>query len=190
MARRRPRPAHPRLSTTTAGVLARSALIIGLVVVASCLVLAATLDGRTDAVKQDMSKQAAAHAALYSAKGALPTDNSLCLLCHANFTKETIVADHIEHGITCVHCHGISFEHMDDETSRTKPDILFGRAEVAPFCRRCHDDHQEPAKVAAFLGEWKSKTRPNGRVILEQATCTDCHGEHVILKVPVVTDGS
>ncbi len=166
-----------------------------LVAIATCglllgvcyLVLGQDIRERTEVVKQEMAKDAAAHAALRGADGRPPKDNSLCLLCHANFREETLVTDHTKGGITCTHCHGISFEHMDDETSRTKADIMFGRAEVAPFCQRCHEGHQEPDKVAAFLAEWKSKTRPNGRVILQQAMCTDCHGEHVILKVPVVT---
>ncbi len=168
-----------------------------LVAIATCglllgvcyLVLAQDILERTDAVKQEMAREAAAHAALRGSQGALPEDNSLCLLCHANFREETLVTDHTKGGITCTHCHGISFEHMDDETSRTKPDIMHGRAEVAPFCQRCHGAHAEPDKVAAFLAQWKSNTRPNGRLILDQATCTDCHGEHAILKVPVVTGG-
>ena len=40
--------------------------------------------------------------------------------------------------------------------------------------------------MAAFLAEWKGKTRPNGRLILQQATCTDCHGTHVLMAVPVI----
>ncbi len=32
----------------------------------------------------------------------------------------------------------------------------------------------------------RGKTRPSGRPILQQATCTDCHGTHVIMAVPVV----
>ncbi len=159
----------------------------GLSLGVSYLVLGQDIHEKVGAFKRETTEQAAAHAALRGAKGKLPKDNSLCLLCHANFKEEPLVAAHIKDGITCAHCHGISFEHMDDETSRTKADIMFGRAEVAPFCRRCHEGHQEPDKVAAFLAEWKSKTRPNGRVILQQAICTDCHGEHVILAVPVVT---
>ena len=189
-----PCPAIPRLSRITAGTPARSALITALaacalLIIGSYLLLAAGVHGKTESVKREMAAHAAAHAALHGAKGELPTDNSLCLLCHANFKQETLVAAHIKEGITCAHCHGISYEHMDDETSRTKPDIMFGRAEVEPFCGRCHGEHSQTEKVAQFLAEWKTKTRPNGRVILQQATCTDCHGEHVILAVPVVRDG-
>jgi len=47
---------------------------------------------------------------------------------------------------------------------------------------------RSPEEVAAFLDDWQGKTRPNGRLILRQAMCTDCHGEHGIMAVPVVTN--
>lgn len=173
----------PRSPTPLAYLLA-----IGLVLAGICAVTAQKLHDRADRVKREIAKAAARHASLRGAKGVLPEDNSLCLLCHANFRDEELAARHLGQGITCAHCHGISYEHMDDETSRTKPDILFGRAEVAAFCRRCHSQHQRPEKVAAFLNEWKGKTRPNGRLILQQAMCTDCHGEHAIVTVPVLNE--
>ncbi len=116
----------------------------------------------------------------------LPRDNSLCLLCHMNFGGEELVVQHISEGVTCARCHGVSAEHRNDETSRTKPDVLFGRAEVARFCRKCHKKHKRPSRVAAFLAEWQGRTRPNGRLILPQAMCTDCHGTHVIMAVPLL----
>jgi len=119
-----------------------------------------------------------------------PGDNSRCLLCHMNFQAEELVAQHLVQGITCADCHGASSEHRNDETSRTKPDILFGRAEVAPSCLACHEEHKYPDRVAAFLEKWVGKTRPNGRLILRQAMCTDCHGIHVIMAVPVMGDGA
>jgi len=164
------------------------ALGAGLLLTAIGGVVAQRLLERAERVKRQMAKAAAKHASLRGSKGLLPDDNSLCLLCHANFRDETLVTTHLQRGITCAHCHGISYEHMDDETSRTKPDLLFGRAQVAGLCRRCHSEHQQPEKVAAFLEDWKSKTRPNGRLILRQAMCTDCHGEHALASVPSVTD--
>jgi len=151
--------------------------------------LAQTLQERSEQVKREVAEEAVKHAALRGSQGALPGDNSLCLLCHANFRDEEIVTVHLQQGITCAVCHGISFEHMNDETSRTKPDFLFGRAQVAAFCERCHGPHAEPEKVQAFLNEWKGKTRPNGRLILQQAMCTDCHGVHALPSAPVMTGG-
>lgn len=144
---------------------------------------------KTARFKQEMIARAAEHAALRGAKGVLPEDNSLCLLCHANFKDELLVVEHLDEGMSCAYCHGICYEHMDDETSRTKPDFLYGRAQIKPFCEICHEAHANPDKVQEFLDEWKGEVRPNGRLILAQATCTDCHGEHVITAVPVITPG-
>ncbi|UCG39259.1 MAG: anion permease, partial [bacterium] len=80
----------------------------GLALAASALVLAQTIADRTETVKQEVAKDAASHAALCGSAGALPQDNSLCLLCHANFRAEPVVTDHLAQGITCAHCHGIS----------------------------------------------------------------------------------
>jgi hypothetical protein len=159
-----------------------------LLLIAICVTVAQELHERAERVKREIAEAAAEHASLRGSEGALPNDNSLCLLCHSNLREEELVTTHLAQGITCAHCHGISYEHMDDETSRTKPDILFGRAEIAAFCSRCHGEHEAPEKVAAFLDEWNGKTRPNGRLILRQAMCTDCHGEHVILTVPVLSE--
>jgi hypothetical protein len=156
-------------------------------IAAGAIALAQSLQERTDQVKREIAEEAAKHAALRDSAGALPGDNALCLLCHANFRDEELAAVHLQHGVTCAVCHGLSFEHMNDETSRTKPDILFGRAQVAAFCTRCHEDHARPDKVAAFLAEWKGKTRPNGRLIFQQAMCNDCHGTHALPSAPVLT---
>jgi cytochrome c5 len=154
---------------------------------AGAAALAQGLHERTARVKRRLAKEAQAHAALRGSPGTLPTDNSLCVLCHANFRDEELVTAHLKQGVTCAVCHGISFEHMNDETSRTKPDLLYGRAQVAGFCTRCHGRHTHPERVQAFLAEWKGKTRPNGRLILQQATCTDCHGLHAIPNAPILT---
>jgi hypothetical protein len=168
----------------------RALLPAALALTASCL-LAPYLSSAPDekkvaAVVQQLRKRAVALAAMGEVKTEFPKNNDLCLLCHANLKKDEIVKAHGGRGILCAHCHGVSFEHMDDETSRTKPDYVFGRGEVAPFCQQCHSDGcEEPAEKAAFLAEWKSKTRSNGRVILKQAMCTDCHGMHAMVGAPM-----
>jgi len=108
----------------------------------------------------------------------MPKDNSACLVCHINFEKEEIAATHLKQGRTCAHCHGVSYEHMNDEEAAAEPDVLFGRSEVEAFCRKCHQSHKNPEAAAQFLAEWKSKRRPHGRLILSNAICTDCHGLH------------
>jgi len=120
---------------------------------------------------------------------ALPETNARCELCHINLAKEELVTAHLAQGVTCAHCHGYSAEHRDDEMSATKPDVMFGRAEVAPFCLGCHGEHKSPELVEAFLTEWKGKRRENGRLILAKPTCTDCHGTHVLTAVPMLGPG-
>lgn len=108
----------------------------------------------------------------------MPKDNSTCLCCHINFEKEDIASIHVKNGVTCAHCHGASVAHMNDEECAAQPDILFGRSEIEPFCKKCHATHKNPDAVAKFLAKWKNKRRPNGRLILDDAVCTDCHGLH------------
>ena len=108
----------------------------------------------------------------------MPKDNSICLVCHINFAKEDIAAKHLKNSITCATCHGVSYEHANDEEAAAKPDILYGRAEVDSFCKKYHAAHKDPKAVARFLEEWKGKRRPQGRLILANAICTDCHGLH------------
>jgi hypothetical protein len=110
-------------------------------------------------------------------------DNAACLCCHLDFDGETLCEEHLAQKITCRSCHGPSEHHRQDETLMTKPDLIYGRAEVVEFCRPCHDHHKNPAAVDAFRGQWLGKHRPaNGRFIGEDAVCTDCHGEHTIPK--------
>lgn len=111
----------------------------------------------------------------------IPQDNSLCLVCHLDFESEPLSADHLARKITCAACHGPSEAHQADETDMTKPDILFGRSEVVPFCKECHEDHKRPDLVEAFRTEWRGRIRPNGRTIQQKPMCTDCHGRHTIL---------
>ena len=110
----------------------------------------------------------------------LPEDNSFCLVCHVNFEEEELVAQHLPGGVTCCHCHGASYDHRDDESHRTPPDILFGRAEIDPFCETCHAEHEATEKVEAFMEEHSQQLRPNGRVLRTNAVCTDCHGVHIV----------
>lgn len=111
----------------------------------------------------------------------LEGDNGECFVCHIDFDGELLVQKHIEQGITCRSCHGASDHHRKDETLMTRPDLLWGRSEVVEMCRQCHEQHQNPDKVAAFKQQWTGKTRPdNSRHIHDDPVCTDCHGEHTI----------
>jgi len=107
-------------------------------------------------------------------------DNSACLCCHMDFDGEEVVDKHLAAKITCRSCHGPSEHHRQDETLMTRPDLLWGRAEVVEFCRQCHEQHENPDAVEQFRQEWLNKARPNGRFIGADAVCTDCHGEHTV----------
>ncbi|MHC4691594.1 MAG: 3-keto-disaccharide hydrolase [Planctomycetota bacterium] len=121
--------------------------------------------------------------------------NSKCYVCHPGLKTEDITTIHLDMGITCDQCHGPSIEHMHDEMLMTKPDLLFGRAEVQKMCsnRMCHRpgedrrvygraDHKNQAAVKEFHEKWLHRVRPNGRFITMKAVCTDCHGTHNIVK--------
>ena len=108
-------------------------------------------------------------------------DNSSCMVCHIDFQEEKIAMVHEEQGITCAGCHGDSVTHSGDEFNITRPDVIWGRAEIEHFCRQCHAEHDHPEKVAEFREKWLSKRRENGRVIQEDSVCTDCHGDHAIV---------
>jgi hypothetical protein len=121
--------------------------------------------------------------------------NSKCYVCHPGLKTEDITTRHLSMGITCDQCHGDSIEHMHDEMLMTKPDLLFGRAEVQNMCSNptCHkpggdrsvygcQDHKDQAAVKAFHEKWLNHVRPNGRFITMESVCTDCHGTHNIVE--------
>ena len=108
-------------------------------------------------------------------------DNSHCLVCHLDFKTELLTAQHEKAGIGCTTCHGESLAHGDDEFNIITPDVSFGRAEIDPFCKTCHQAKKDSQVYAAFLKKWRDKRRPNGRIISEESVCTDCHGNHAVL---------
>jgi len=110
------------------------------------------------------------------------TDNSACLVCHVDLEAEEIAAKHLAAGVICAHCHGASEAHRSDELNITRPDVTYGRAEMVAFCKRCHPLHQKGEKYDQFLQEWQGRRRPNGRTVSADSVCTDCHGQHTILR--------
>jgi len=108
-------------------------------------------------------------------------DNTSCLVCHIDFKTEPIAAKHVEAGVTCSACHGDSVTHSADEYNISRPDVIWGRAEIDGFCKQCHEKHKNPKAVDEFRAEWLSKRRPNGRWVLDDSACTDCHGKHAIV---------
>jgi len=108
-------------------------------------------------------------------------DNSACLDCHMDFADEMISAEHLKEGFACTACHGESVAHGEDEANVTKPDVLFGRTQIGPFCKLCHHKHESGEKYDEFVREWRGRRRPTGVMLLDDATCTDCHGRHALI---------
>ncbi len=109
------------------------------------------------------------------------SDNQSCMVCHIDFEDELIASVHLDAGITCMACHGDSLTHRGDEYNIIRPDVIWGRAEIEPFCQQCHPKHKHPDKVEAYRKEHLSQRRENGRYVTVDSPCTDCHGKHAIL---------
>ncbi|MBM3335053.1 hypothetical protein FJY63_10375 [Candidatus Sumerlaeota bacterium] len=93
-------------------------------------------------------------------------DNSLCYVCHADFTSEAIVVTHARRAIGCDRCHGPSDPHMSNEDNVIAPDVMFERAQVNWLCTVCH------ARLKSSHQTIEIGATDRGKV------CTDCHGHH------------
>ncbi len=107
--------------------------------------------------------------------------NLACLDCHADLANELIASAHLKKGYACTACHGPSVAHGEDEANVIKPDVLFGRTEITPFCKLCHPEHKKSDAYDDFIQQWRGQRRPTGVMILNDATCTDCHGRHLMI---------
>lgn len=119
------------------------------------------------------------------AEEAVLKSNAPCMVCHIDFDDEELTVQHRKAEVTCAACHGPCLAHMNDEMAATRPDLVFGRAEVDKMCLECHSDHENQKAVDVFLKEWEGRRRPNGQLIMKGAICTDCHGRHVRLLAPM-----
>ncbi len=147
--------------------------------------------GSSDAVAPASSGAAVEDAATAEAEQQPPAklygsgeleDNQACLVCHLDLEEEKISAVHLEKaGMTCASCHGDSEAHRGDEWNIIRPDVIWGRAEMGPFCKQCHPKHTESEAYSEFLDEWLDKRRPTGRWVKEDSPCLDCHGSHAVI---------
>jgi|GEM_PF-1119623 len=93
--------------------------------------------------------------------------NAACYVCHMTFVGEELSKTHLRAKVTCIHCHGLSAGHANDEDiGATPPDVTFNRDEVDAMCLKCHDRHEVLAEETT--------------VQKQQPVCTDCHGKHGI----------
>ena len=124
----------------------------------------------------------------------VPSPDTACFVCHANFEKEKIALKHASEGRGkheededdedekylrpakdrpkrngCAGCHGTCFDHRSDEDNVTTPDVMYTRAEVVPACLACHIRHKAETKRK----DGKGAPPPN-------PVCTDCHGHHSV----------
>ncbi|MHC4745159.1 MAG: multiheme c-type cytochrome [Planctomycetota bacterium] len=102
-------------------------------------------------------------------------DNSRCFVCHINYAQEKIALVHARKDMGCVHCHGVSDEHIADESwasggNGTAPDKIFTKDQINPFCMGCHPGRDLPKKEHRILF-----TNPP-----PDKYCTDCHGDHLL----------
>lgn len=96
-----------------------------------------------------------------------PADNSYCYVCHVNYKREPLAAQHRDAGVGCMDCHGFSDDHSADEDALTAPDVMFPAGQVNPFCFRCH----QPG------GAERQRLAPR-RAAAPTGVCTTCHGAH------------
>ena len=88
--------------------------------------------------------------------------NAACYVCHMTYVKEELSKTHLKAKITCVHCHGTSAGHANDEDiGATRPDVTFEPDKVDEMCLDCHKKHDLADAEADLI-------------------CTDCHGTHRI----------
>ncbi len=117
----------------------------------------------------------------------VPSPDSACFVCHANFEDEKLSKKHAKDNSAkegdeddylrpakerpkkfgCAGCHGPCFDHRSDEDNVTVPDIMYTRGEVKAACLQCHTPHKTESKRKDGDGP----PPPN-------AVCTDCHGRH------------
>jgi predicted CXXCH cytochrome family protein len=91
--------------------------------------------------------------------------NAACYVCHIGFVKEKISKVHLSEDVTCIHCHGLSAPHANDEDiGATPPDVTFKHDEVDTMCLECHERHKISAGQLARYESYP--------------VCTDCHGNH------------
>jgi hypothetical protein len=110
--------------------------------------------------------------------------NGPCYVCHGNYDGESLVTTHAQGGVGCIDCHGISYDHRDDEDNITPPDKMYALEAVDKMCGGCHKSHDAPA--AKVIARWQE--RCPGKTDPEKLVCTDCHFQHRLKLRTVVWD--
>ena len=102
--------------------------------------------------------------------------NETCFECHIDFKDEGMTFKHQVAGVSCVHCHGTSLPHMEDEVRQTPPEVIFKGQAMRAFCLTCHD-RAGHAKVTPFHAAEVAKKD-------KRKACTSCHFDHKLVPMP------
>jgi len=110
-----------------------------------------------------------------------------CVVCHTSQRDALTEGIHVQHGITCVTCHG------GDPTSRTMATAhgsgfrgKLSKIATAQLCASCHSDPNKMRQYGLQTDQFAEyRTSKHGQLLLVQhnndaPTCTDCHEAHVI----------
>lgn len=144
-------------------------------------------------------------------------ENTACFVCHANYMTELLASRHAGVNIGCVHCHGRSIAHRNDENNTTPPEIMYADEKIDPFCQGCHSTtHDIPPRTivarwierceeqanpsctgchkendvppAKVVARWKEKGLDKSKTDPDTIVCTDCHGDHRMRVRTVIWD--
>lgn len=143
-----------------------------LVVALSVLAAGALLPGQSAPNPLVPATQPAIRSATRPANAKV-ADNSYCLTCHVNFTKELIAVAHMKAGLGCDHCHGESDKHSSDENGIIPPEIMFPKESINAACYKCHDRK-------LLLASNNNHEKIVNDLPTDEKFCTDCHGKHVM----------
>jgi len=100
--------------------------------------------------------------------------NELCYVCHDNYRKEELIADHEPEKIGCTKCHGKSELHLDDEAHDTAPEKMYAGKGIDKMCSKCHEEHI--ARGTKVVERWLERC-PDKKDV-SKIYCTDCHYHH------------
>ena len=90
-------------------------------------------------------------------------DPESCSMCHVNVEIEILKAKtkHMEAGVDCITCHGLSIGHIQDEINEVRPDRVITKTTTNSFCDGCHDS-----------------SAGHDEKMISRMVCTDCHDAH------------
>lgn len=90
-------------------------------------------------------------------------DPESCSMCHVDVEIEILKAKtkHMEAGVDCITCHGLSIGHIQDEINEVKPGRVITKKSMNSFCSGCHDT-----------------SASHNEKIISRTVCTSCHDAH------------